>query len=107
MTGIEIAAMIVLLVLGVFLVVSMLMQKGSTELSGTIAGGSRQTYYGKDRESGKARAGRILTTLTVIASIAFVVIVLLVYIIQPSIQDGLATGDEWHNLSEFYSGMNK
>lgn len=104
MTGIEIAMMIILLVLGVFLVVSMLLQKGSSELSGTIAGGNRQTHYTRERESARARAGRILMTLTTVASIAFVVVVLAAYIIQPD-YGTLQAGNEWQSSSTFYKNM--
>lgn len=104
MTGFEIASMIVLLVLGIFLIVAMLLQKGSAELSGTIAGGARQTHYSRERESGRARAGRILMTLTTVAAIAFVVVVLAVYIIQPN-YGTLTAGNEWQSNSTFYKNM--
>lgn len=104
MSALEITMMIVLLIFGVFLVVSMLLQKGSSELSGTIAGGNRQSGYMRERESGRARAGRILSTLTTVVGIAFVLIVLAAYVIQPD-YGTLNAGNEWHNSSTFFKNM--
>ncbi len=66
---------------GLFLIVAVLLQQGKTKggLSGTIVGGT-ETFYGK--EHGVQR-DRFLSRLTTIAAIIFVVIVLVVYIIQP------------------------
>ena len=104
MSAFEITMMIILLVFGVFLVVSMLLQKGSSELSGTIAGGNRQNSYVRERETGRARASRILTTLTTVVGIAFVVIVLAAYVIQPD-YGNLNAGNEWHSSSTFFKNM--
>lgn len=104
MSGIEIAMMIVLLVFGVFLVVSMLLQKGTSELSGTIAGGNRQSGYMRERETGRARMSRILATLTTVVGIVFVLIVLAAYVIQPD-YGTLSAGNEWHSSSTFFENM--
>ena len=104
MSGFEIAMMIVLLVFGVFLVVSMLLQKGTSELSGTIAGGNRQSNYMRERETGRARAARIMSTMTTVVGIAFVLIVLAAYVIQPD-YGTLNAGNEWHSSSTFFKNM--
>ncbi len=70
-----------LIVSGLFLIVAVLLQQGKTKggLSGTIVGGT-ETFYGK--ENGIQR-DRFLSRLTTVAAIVFVVIVLVVYFIQP------------------------
>ena len=70
-----------LIVSGLFLVVAVLLQEGKSKggLSGTIVGGT-ETFYGKDQTM---RRDHLLSRLTTIAAIAFVVFVLVVYFIQP------------------------
>ena len=76
-----IALMIALLVCGVFLVVAVLMQHGKSHgLSGTIAGGA-ETFFGKDKGS---KIDKVLSRLTTIIGIVFVVLVLLVYLLNPN-----------------------
>ncbi len=73
--------MIALLVCGVFLVVAVLMQHGKSHgLSGTIAGGA-ETFFGKDKGS---KIDKVLSKLTTIIGIVFVVLVLLVYLLNPN-----------------------
>ena len=69
-----------LIATGLFLVVAVLLQQGKSKggLSGTIVGGT-ETFYGK--EKGDQR-DKLLSRLTTIASIVFVVLVLVVYCIQ-------------------------
>ena len=75
----DIAFGIVLIVAAVFLIFAVLMQSGkSKKLSGTIAGGA-ETFFGKTK--GKA-IDKTLSKLTTIVAIAFVVLVLVVYIFQ-------------------------
>ena len=70
----------ILLLAAVFLVVAVLMQEGKSKgMGGAISGGVSDTFYG--RKKGKSWE-RWLPKLTTIVGIAFVVIVLLVYIIQ-------------------------
>ena len=66
---------------GLFLIVAVLLQQGKSKggLSGTIVGGT-ETFYGK--EHGVQR-DKFLSRLTTIAAIIFVVLVLVVYFIQP------------------------
>ena len=62
----------VLIALAVALVALILMQTGKDKsLSGTIAGGSADTYFGK---SGGSTKEKILTRLTIVGSILFVVL---------------------------------
>lgn len=76
----EIALGIILMVASVFLIVAVLMQSGkSKKLSGTIAGGA-ETFFGKTK--GKA-IDKLLSKLTTIIAICFVVLVAVIYIIQP------------------------
>ena len=73
--------MIALLVCGVFLVIAVLMQHGKSHgLSGTIAGGA-ETFFGKDKGS---KIDKVLSKLTTIIGIVFVVLVLLVYLLNPN-----------------------
>ena len=73
--------MIALLVCGVFLVVAVLMQHGKSHgLSGTIAGGA-ETFFGKDKGS---KIDKVLSRLNKIIGIVFVVLVLLVYLLNPN-----------------------
>ena len=100
MTAIEIVMLILLLIMGALLVAGMLLQKSKKGLSGTIAGG-QDTYYSKDPA---ARLDRIISTVTAIVGAAFVVIVLLVYVIQPNFGE-FNTGAEWKDASEFFSNF--
>ncbi len=71
---------IILLIAAVFLVVAVLLQSGkSHNLSGAIAGGA-ETFFGKTK--GKTM-DKMLSKLTTIVSICFVVLVIIVYVIQP------------------------
>ena len=65
---------------GLFLVVAVLLQEGKSKggLSGTIVGGT-ETFYGKEQG---IRRDRMLSRLTTIAAIVFVVLVLAVYFVQ-------------------------
>lgn len=75
----DIAFGIVLIVAAVFLIFAVLMQSGkSKKLSGTIAGGA-ETFFGKTK--GKA-IDKTLSKLTTIVAIAFVILVVVVYIFQ-------------------------
>ncbi len=75
----EIAFGIILIVAAVFLIFAVLMQSGKAKkLSGSIAGGS-ETFFGKQK--GKA-IDKILSKLTTIVAVCFVVLVVVVYVIQ-------------------------
>lgn len=92
---------IILLLAAVFLVIAVLFQQGKAHgLSGAIAGGA-ETFFGKDKGT---RIDRLLSRLTTIFGILFVVVVLLVYIIQPDYTDTqLFVGSVWENASEILS----
>ena len=68
---------ICLIVMAVFLTIAVLMQNGkSHNLSGTIAGGA-ETFFGKS----KGRTiDALLSKITTVVSVIFVLVVLLVYI---------------------------
>ena len=93
---------IFLLLMGVFLVAAVLLQHGKSHgLSGTIAGGA-ETFFGKDQGG---RIDRWLGRLTTIVGIAFVAVVILVYIIQPDYEITTAHSAAWKNLSEFWNSF--
>ena len=77
----ELVFSLILLVTAVFLVIAVLMQSGkSHNLSGSIAGGA-ETFFGKTK--GKA-IDKFLGKLTTIVSIVFALLVIVVYILQPT-----------------------
>ena len=79
MTALQIVLGIILLVAAVFLIVAVLMQSGkSHNLSGSIAGGA-ETFFGKTK--GKT-IDKMLSKLTTIVAIVFVLIVIFVYVSQ-------------------------
>ena len=93
----------VLLVMGAFLIVAVLMQHGKDHgLSGTIAGGA-ETFFGKDKGT---RIDRMLGRLTTIVGIIFVVIVIVVYVVQPDYSSDYANVELWQGSSSFWSAIN-
>ena len=78
----QIAIGILLIIAAVFLVVAVLMQSGkSHNLSGTIAGGA-ETFFGKAKGS---TIDKKLAKLTTIVAIVFVVVVLVSYLMQDTV----------------------
>ena len=78
MGTIEIIFGILLLVMSVFLVIAVLMQSGKDKrLSGSIAGGA-ETFFGKGKGSA---LDKLLSKLTTIVAIVFMVVVIAMYII--------------------------
>ena len=93
----------VLLVMGAFLIVAVLMQHGKDHgLSGTIAGGA-ETFFGKDKGT---RIDRMLGRLTTIVGILFVVIVVVVYVVQPDYSSDYANVELWQGNSSFWNAIN-
>ena len=73
---------VILLIAALFLIIAVLMQNSkSHKLSGTIAGGA-ETFFGKTKG---ATIDKKLNTLTAIVAVIFVVLVAVMYIIQPDI----------------------
>ena len=71
---------IILILSALFLVVAVLLQSGKDKgLSGTISGSASDTYYGKNK--GNSR-DKILSKLTTVISVVFVVLVLVSFVIQ-------------------------
>ncbi len=69
-----------LLLCGLFLIIAVLMQHGKSHgLSGAIAGGA-ETFFGKEKGT---KIDKMLGKLTTVVGIIFVVLVLVVYFIQP------------------------
>lgn len=76
----EIAFGIILMIAALFLIIAVLMQSGkSNKLSGTIAGGA-ETFFGKTK--GKS-IDKMFSKLTTIVAVCFVVLVVVVYVVQP------------------------
>ena len=76
----EILIGVLLILVSIFLIVAVLFQSSkNARLSGAIAGGA-ETFFGKTK--GKA-IDKKLSSLTVIVSIIFAVVVLALYAIQP------------------------
>ena len=76
----DIVLISLLLLSGVVVIVSVLLQHGKSDgLSGTITGSTTETYFGK---ANGARKEKILARITIYASIVFVALVLIVYVIQ-------------------------
>ena len=70
---------IALIVLSVLMVVVILSQTGKDKsLSGTIAGGSSDTYFGK---SGGSTKEKLLARLTIVLSVLFVVLAVVMMIL--------------------------
>ncbi|MFA5562149.1 MAG: preprotein translocase subunit SecG [Eubacteriales bacterium] len=100
MTVFNIIAQIALLVMGLFLIVAVLMQQGKAHgLSSTIAGGA-ETFFGKEQGT---KISRLLSRWTTIVGLAFVVLVVLVFVIQPNYSTEYANADLWKNWSAFGS----
>ncbi|MBQ7968760.1 MAG: preprotein translocase subunit SecG [Clostridia bacterium] len=87
----------ILLLAAAFLIVAVLMQQGKSKGLGAVGGGSSDTFYGKTK--GKSR-DKMLSKLTTIVGIFFVVIVLLVYIVQDDIDYDQILDDKLDNPSQ-------
>lgn len=75
----DIALAIVLLVLSVVLTVLVVMQSGKEKgLSGSIGGGSSETFFGKSKSGTMEKK---LSLITTIVAIVFVVVVIATYIV--------------------------
>ena len=78
----------VMVAMAIFLVVAVLMQSGKdNRLSGTIAGGA-ETFFGKTK--GKT-IDRVLSKLTTVVSILFVILVFVVYVLQGRVSNSQLT----------------
>lgn len=78
---------VLLIIMGIFLIVSVLMQSSKDHrLSGSIAGGA-ETFFGKQK--GKT-LDAMFNKLTTIVTIIFVVLVLVLYVMQPSLESLMA-----------------
>ena len=78
MSPLQIILGIVLLIAAIFLIVVVMLQdKAKRGLSGAIAGGSNENYLGKN---GAPEKGKLLSKVTTIVAIVFVVIVVIAYL---------------------------
>lgn len=103
MNAINVILQILLLVAGIFLVVAVLLQRAKTKgLSGAITGGV-DTFFGKEQGP---KVDRLLNRLTVIVAIAFVLLVVVVYVIQPDYASStFASSGEWKHTSIFAGAL--
>ncbi len=89
------ATMIILIVLGVFLTISVLLQHGKSHgLSGTISGAA-ENFLGKERGS---RVDRMLARITTVIGILFVVVVLMIYVLQPTYHESFKHQSLWKSV---------
>ena len=94
----EYVLLAVLLLAAVFIVIAVLFQKSTDEgLSGTIAGGNSETYYGKDKAK---HTEKLWFKWTLIASIVFAVAVILTYVIQPDYYQAPGV-DAWKDFTKY------
>ena len=93
-TTIITVCMIALLVLGLFLTIAVLLQHGKSHGLGTITGAA-ENFLGKEKGT---RVDRLLSRLTTILGILFVLIVLLIYIFQPTYQYSDKHQSMWQSI---------
>ena len=98
MNVLNIILLFILLLMGLFLVVALLLQKGKGGMGSAISGNTSDTYFGKESSStNQAKLNRWTTIIGVI----FVAIVLVVYIIQPDYMTSTYELDFWKSNSSF------
>ena len=99
MNALNVILLILALLMGIFLVVAVVLQKAKGRgLSGAIAGGA-DTFFGKEQGP---KVEKWMDRLTKIVGIAFVVLVVIVYVIQPDYASSTyASTDSWKGWSEF------
>ena len=94
----EIVIGIILILASVFLIAAVLMHEGKGRgLSGAISGGSSDTFLGK---SGAATMQKKLSRLTTIVAIVFVVLVLVMYLMQDTVDYSGIVNTDTHNHAE-------
>lgn len=99
MVILEYVLLVILLLAAVIIIAAVLMQKSNEEgLSGAISGGA-DTFYGREKS---AHTDRLLFKWTLIASIVFVIAVMVVYILQPDFSSSYGL-DDWKNELTNYS----
>lgn len=89
---------ILLLIAGVFLVGAVLMQHGKSHgLSGAIAGGA-ETFFGKEKGRNWDKK---LSRITTIVGAAFIVVVLVLYILIPEVKHSTIWSSDYWSLSPY------
>ena len=93
-----IALSMVLFVAAIAIVALVISQNGKSHgLSGSIAGGA-ETFFGK--ENGK-KADKILNKITTVLAVAFCLVLIVLYLVQPDVDNVQAPGLELGN-SQYY-----
>ncbi|MBO5789796.1 MAG: preprotein translocase subunit SecG [Clostridia bacterium] len=98
MNILNVILLIALLVMALFLVIALVLQKGKGGMGTAISGGTSDTYFGNESS---ANGQTKLSRWTTIIGIVFVAIVLVVYIIQPDYMTSTYEADFWKTNSSF------
>lgn len=94
-----IALSMVIFVAAIAIVALVISQNGKSHgLSGSIAGGA-ETFFGK--ENGK-KADKILNKITTILAVAFCVVLIALYLVQPDVDTSIQTPDLGLGNSQYY-----
>ncbi len=94
-----IALSIIIFIAAIVIVALVLMQSGKSHgLSGSIAGGA-ETFFGK--ENGK-KADKILNRVTTVLAVAFCVVLIVLYLVQPDPENVITPGLDLNN-SQYYT----
>ena len=92
---------IILLCFAAFLIVAIIIQSNKSQkgLSGTITGGSADTFYGRNRKKDKSK---ILAIVTIVVVVLFIISVLAVYVLQYDLSDLNADINSLNSLANYY-----
>ena len=97
---------IILLCFAAFLIVAIIIQSNKSEkgLSGTITGGSADTFYGRNKGKNKNKA---LAIATIVVIALFIISVLAVYVLQYDLSGISADMDSLDSLYGYYNNQHQ
>ena len=97
---------IILLCFAAFLIVAIIIQSNKSEkgLSGTITGGSADTFYGRNKGKDKSK---VLAIITVVVVVLFIISVLAVYVLQYDLSGLSADIDSIDSLYDYYNNQHQ
>ncbi|MBQ7352600.1 MAG: preprotein translocase subunit SecG [Clostridia bacterium] len=95
---------IILLCFAAFLIVAIIIQSNKSQkgLSGTITGGSADTFYGRNRGKDKSK---ILAIITIVVVVLFIIAVLAVYVLQYDLSALTAEKNSLDRLADSYANI--
>lgn len=95
---------IILLCFAAFLIIAIIIQSNKSQkgLSGTITGGSADTFYGRNRGKDKSK---ILAIITIVVVVLFIISVLAVYVLQYDLSDLTADKNSFDSLADYYDNI--